>query len=50
MCECKWFNGDSCDYPDYANGQTEDGYCGVEDDCSECEEYEEYEEEDDENK
>ena len=24
MCNCYWFNGDSCSYEDRASGQTED--------------------------
>lgn len=28
MCDCKYFDGDGCTYHDYANGKTEDGYCG----------------------
>jgi hypothetical protein len=27
MCDCYYFNGDSCGYEDYATGQSEDGYC-----------------------
>lgn len=27
MCNCVFYNGDSCSYEDYASGQTEDGYC-----------------------
>ena len=31
MCNCKFYNGDSCSYEDYASGQSEDGYCMVAD-------------------
>lgn len=31
MCNCKFFNGDSCSYEDRASGQSEDGYCMVAD-------------------
>ena len=53
MCDCKWFDGDMCQYPDYANGQTEDNYCKVEegdmeeDDCDEFDDSETYEENED---
>ena len=50
MCNCKWFNGDSCDYPDYTNGKNEDGYCSFElehnPDNIECDEYIEADDED----
>jgi hypothetical protein len=41
MCDCYWFNGDSCSYEDRASGQTEDGYCEYEDegDASDCDSY-----------
>jgi hypothetical protein len=28
--KCVFFNGDSCDYEDYCDGKTEDGYCKCE--------------------
>ncbi len=45
MCNCIWYNGDSCDYPDATNGQTEDSYCKFEaeddEDEIDCDEYRE---------
>jgi hypothetical protein len=42
MCDCYWFNGDSCTYDDYATGQSEDGYCNFEyddDEENDCDSY-----------
>jgi hypothetical protein len=53
MCQCKFFNGDSCSYYDYASGKTEDGYCssdgeGENEDGEVCDTFDDEVDEDDE--
>lgn len=43
--DCTWHNGENCSYPDYANGQDEDGDCG---NAENCDSFSDEDEEDDE--